>query len=211
MQTSLKRTIPEIAKKAWRILSRDAGGSEIAEFAMTLPMLFLLLLGIFWFGQAFHIYVAITNAARDGARAAVDPACTTCTAVDPSDSAWNAIQNDLNAAHINPALVQPPTSPPSLCACAPGAVTNCTSNTVGCDGLHAANICVQGVSHASGSAVSRGVQLSSTAAASTSLPGGAGECGVSVSFKYPFTFFLPYTTLNLQMRAQAEARAEATQ
>jgi Flp pilus assembly protein TadG len=211
MQKSPKRRIPEIVSRPWRILSRDTGGSEIAEFALTLPIFFLLLFGIFWFGQAFHIYVAITNAARDGARAAVAPACTTCTAVDPAQSAWNAIQNDLNSARINPALLQPPTVPPSLCACSPGAVTTCDSNTVGCDGLHAANICVQGVSHASGSAVSVGVQLSSTAAASTSIPGGAGECGVSVSFQYPVTFFLPYTTLNLRMRAQAEARAEATQ
>jgi len=32
-----------------------ARGLEIAEFAMILPMLFLLLIGIFWFGQAFEL------------------------------------------------------------------------------------------------------------------------------------------------------------
>jgi hypothetical protein len=51
------------------------------------------------------------------------------------------------------------------------------------------------------------VQLSSTAGAS----GGAGECGVSVSFQYPYKFWLPFSSLNNQtvnIRAQAQMRAE---
>ena len=41
--------------------------------------------------------------------------------------------------------------------------------------------------------------------------GGAGECGVSVSFQYPYKFWLPFTSLNNQtinLRAQAQMRAE---
>jgi Flp pilus assembly protein TadG len=186
----------------------------VAEFAMILPMLFLALIGIFWFGQAFHLYVAMTNAARDGVRAAVAPGCTTCTGVDPSQNAWNAIKTDLSAAHINPNLLQKPAAPPALCACSPtGVITGCSSTTVACDGL-VGNICVQGVSHPNGNtnpALDGGVQLSSTVAGSPTVPGGAGECGVSVSFQYPYKFWLPFTTLNNQtvnLRAQAQMRVE---
>jgi hypothetical protein len=41
--------------------------------------------------------------------------------------------------------------------------------------------------------------------------GGAGECGISVSFQYPYAFWLPGTPLNNQtvnLRAQAQMRAE---
>ena len=42
------------------------------------PLMFMILLGIFWFGQAFSIYGAITRAAQEGARAGAAPYCTTC-------------------------------------------------------------------------------------------------------------------------------------
>ncbi len=192
----------------WLALVRSPRGSEIAEFAMIVPLLFLALIGIFWFGQAFHIYGAITNAARDGARAAVAPACTTCAENDPTQNAWNVIQNDLKSAHINPAMLQQPTNPPALCACAPnGVTTGCSSTTVRCDGAQG-NICVQGVRHRRrrGTLVEDYVQLSST------TTGGAGECGISVSFQYPFRFWLPFTSLDNQtvnLRAQAQMRAES--
>jgi Flp pilus assembly protein TadG len=50
-----------------RALVRETRGTEIAEAAAVLPLMFLFLLGIFWFGQAFSIYGAITRAAEDGA------------------------------------------------------------------------------------------------------------------------------------------------
>jgi Flp pilus assembly protein TadG len=197
---------------SWRKLEDGAGGSEIAEFAMILPLLFLFLIGIFWFGQAFRIYGTITNAARDGARAAVAPACATCAAGDPSTNAWNVIKSDLQAAHLDPTHLQQPTTPPALCACSSsGSATSCTTATVACDGSES-NICVQGVSHTSGGAPNESyVQLSSTLA-SNNLPGGAGECGISVSLQYRYSFWLPFTSLSNQtinLRAQAQMRAES--
>ena len=62
----------------WRCLARDTRGTEIAEMAVVLPLLFMLLMGIFWFGQAFRVYGTLTQAARAGARAAVAPVCATC-------------------------------------------------------------------------------------------------------------------------------------
>ena len=38
-----------------------------------LPLVFLLFLGIYWFGRAYNIYATITHAAREGARAATAP------------------------------------------------------------------------------------------------------------------------------------------
>lgn len=191
---------------------RSTRGSEVAEFAMILPLLSLALFGVFWFGQAFRIYGSITNAARDGARAAVDPSCATCGATDPTINAWTVVQNDLNAAHINPNLLQHPANPPALCACSPTGVTiGCSSTTVPCDGQ--ANICVQGVTHSGANSPPQEgyVQISSTAAPNGNIAGGAGECGISVSFQYPFTFWLPFTSLNMRtvnIQAQAQMRVE---
>lgn len=194
--------------------SRRSHGSEIAEFAMVLPILFMLLIGIYWAGQAFRIYGAMTNAARDGARAAVNPACTTCGGIDPTTNAWTVIQNDLQAAHINPNALQPPTNPPAVCAClAGGPTTGCTSTTVPCD-RSVSNICVQGVRHRRrGALVEDYVQLSTSASlVGNGQNGGAGECGISVSFQYPYKFWLPGTSLNNQtinLQAQAQMRAES--
>ena len=69
-------------------------------------------------------------------------------------------------------------------------------------------ICVQGVTHPNGNskpAVEDNVELSAPGL------GGAGECGVSVSFQYPYKFWLPFSSLNNQtvnLRAQAQMRAE---
>ena len=56
-------------------LSRVRGqrGAELVEFALTFPMLLLVLLGIIDFGFLFQRYEVLTNAAREGARVAVLP------------------------------------------------------------------------------------------------------------------------------------------
>ena len=54
-----------------REIIRETRGAEIAEAAAVLPLMFMILLGIFWFGQAFSIYGAITRAAQEGAREGV--------------------------------------------------------------------------------------------------------------------------------------------
>jgi len=181
-------------------------GSDLAEAALVLPLMFTILLGIFWFGQAFSIYGTITHAARQGARAAVAPTCTTCGGTnDPSQNAYDAINTALLAAKLDPTKLQMPTIPPGLCLCGSRSTT-CPSGAVKCD-LGQKNICVQGVSRKKQNAPpdQDNVQLSS------SNDGGAGVCGLSVSFQYPYTFWLPGTSLNkrqILLRAQAEMRVE---
>ena len=52
---------------------KNEKGASAVEFALILPILVILVFGIFEFGIAFNNYITITHAAREGARlAAVD-------------------------------------------------------------------------------------------------------------------------------------------
>jgi len=192
-----------------RRLFRETRGTEIAEAAMVLPMLFMAIIGIFWFGQAFRIYGTGTHAAMEGARAAVAPACTTCVALTSAQidtNAVTAVNNALTAAHLNPAQLKPAGStwnPPTLCSCGSTSATCTGGAAVSCDNLAGtSNVCVQ-----------PNVQLSYA-----TVSGGAGSCGTSVSFgyQYPVRFTLPCwpqpcTSLDLSkmtLTAQAQMRVE---
>ena len=59
--------------KFWKKIAGETVGAEIAEAAIVLPLVFMLLLGIYWFGRAYNAYATITHAAREGARAATAP------------------------------------------------------------------------------------------------------------------------------------------
>ena len=52
-------------------------GAELIEFALVLPLLLLVVLGIAEFGFMFMRYEVLTNAAREGARMAVLPGYAT--------------------------------------------------------------------------------------------------------------------------------------
>jgi hypothetical protein len=46
-------------------------GQSLVEFALVVPLLFLLLFGSIEFGRVFHAHLVITSAAREGARKAI--------------------------------------------------------------------------------------------------------------------------------------------
>lgn len=52
-------------------LIKNEGGQSLVEFALVLPLLLLILSGIFQFGSIYNDYVVLQNAAREGARAGV--------------------------------------------------------------------------------------------------------------------------------------------
>jgi len=54
-----------------RFLRRSERGQGLAEFALALPVLLLVILSVFDIGRAVFIYNSITNAAREGARLAI--------------------------------------------------------------------------------------------------------------------------------------------
>jgi len=195
--------------RKWLRVARDGRGTEIAETALVLPMLFVVVIGIFWFGQAFRIYGTLTHAAREGARAAVTPACATCTAETQAQidqNAINAVTSAFAAAHMSTAQLKVPGTtwnPPTLCSCG-STSSSCTGGVaVSCDpSVAGSNVCVQ-----------PNVQLSYT-----SIAGAAGSCGTSVSmgYQYPFHFTLPCwpnpcTSLDLSkltLVGQAQLRVE---
>jgi Flp pilus assembly protein TadG len=56
-----------IAPRLRRALN-DTSASQIAEFAVALPLLLVMVVGIFDFGNAFNIKQKVTNTAREAAR-----------------------------------------------------------------------------------------------------------------------------------------------
>ncbi len=50
--------------------NRSERGASSIEFALILPVLIMILIGVFEFGMAYNNYLAITHAAREGARLA---------------------------------------------------------------------------------------------------------------------------------------------
>jgi Flp pilus assembly protein TadG len=49
-------------------LRQHTAGQSMVEFALILPLMVLIVLGIFELGRAFFAYIAISNAAREGVR-----------------------------------------------------------------------------------------------------------------------------------------------
>src|SRR5580693_9629631 len=83
----------KLAASCWQTLAQETRGQEIAEAALVLPIVFMVLIGIFWFGQAFRIYGTLAQAARVAAQAAANPVCTTCAPGNlPGQNAYAAIQ-----------------------------------------------------------------------------------------------------------------------
>ncbi len=168
-----------------------ADGSEILEAALVLPLLFMLLLGIVWFGRAFNIYSTIQQAAQQGAITAARPSCATCSQASPwgttsfpSDTTvTGVVEGVLKASNLDPTQIK--TWNPGLSAVPVSPWWRVPTTD---DRQH--RVC-------------RNVQLN---------PAGQPlQCGTMVSFQYPFQFYLPFTSLNMQkivLSAQAQSRME---
>jgi Flp pilus assembly protein TadG len=171
---------------ARRLASAD--GAEIAEVALVLPLVFMLLLGIIWFGRAFNIYSTITQAAQQGAITAARSSCATCGNNPSLDtSVVTAISAVMQSSNLNPAQIPVNSNPPAPFSCVDTAVK------LTCPATGNITICRQA--------------LLNSPASATQPP----QCGTIVSFQYPFQFYLPFTSLNMQpivLSAQAQSRME---
>lgn len=78
-------------------------GNELVEFAVTLPIIAVLLIGIIDFGMAFNRKQEINNAAREGARWAAQEGIADLTQTTPPSilSVRDVVVNYLNDAHVN--------------------------------------------------------------------------------------------------------------
>jgi len=173
--------------RLWKKITADTRATEVAEAALVLPLTFMLLLGIYWFGRAYNIYATITHAAHEGARAAVVNSCATCPNPDAPltpDQVADAVAQVLRASKLDPNQVSSVAPPYSSCVGGP----------VACAAVSGAEpqVCIQ-----------YNAQL-------TNSPTGKA-CGVAVSFQYPYQFYLPFTSLNLQqinLKAQSQMQGE---
>jgi Flp pilus assembly protein TadG len=169
----------------WKRIAEETG-VEIAEAALVMPIFFMILLGIYWFGMAFNTYATINRAAMAGARYAIAQSCATCG--NTQQSAANIagqVTQVMQASNVNPNAITT-YAPASPTFCTGTATTNCNNAN--------SNI-----------TVCSNVQLSP--AASPGVP----SCGVTVSFRYPYQFYLPFSSLNMQkitLTANAQMRSE---
>lgn len=175
-------------------------GAEIAEVAMVLPVVFTLLLGSVYFGRAFHIYSTITQAAQQGAVTAARPTCATCTTAGWNETGFpdnttvtNAVFAVMDASHLDRSQIIT-YEPTGLQACPDPPAPIPAPPPKSCEPSNRITIC-------------RRVWLNPSGAVNPPAP----QCGIVVSFQYPFQFNVPFTKLGLQptvMKAQAQSRME---
>jgi Flp pilus assembly protein TadG len=104
-----KETSTRVCRVFSRRLAREVRGQELVEFAFILPVLLMLLLGIFYFGRAISVYEAIGRAAREGARVALARTCATCGDAQIGNGAVRAaVDNALTASQLDPFLALVP-------------------------------------------------------------------------------------------------------
>ncbi len=105
---SLAKALPAL-RRYWK----DDCASQIVEFALSLPLLVVFVVGIFDFSGAISLKQKLTNAAREGARvAASDPQNDLAASVPASvwDAFW-VVDNYLASENINDCGLSAPVTP----------------------------------------------------------------------------------------------------
>lgn len=85
---------------AYRSLNRK--GQALVEFALVLPVLLLLVVGMLEFARAWNLHQSMTDAVREGARRAVLADCTAPCAPGLVDSVYAPMWRYLQQAGYNP-------------------------------------------------------------------------------------------------------------
>jgi Flp pilus assembly protein TadG len=115
-------------------LLQPANGAAIVEFAVSLPLLIVLVVGIFDFGGAFNLKQELNNAVREGARfGSAQPTndlCSSCGAPPSVDAVRYLVDSYLTAARINDCGLSSAAIPTSGPPWSYTASTGCNSNTL---------------------------------------------------------------------------------
>jgi len=186
------------AMRFFRQIVTEEGGSEVAEAALVLPILFLFLFGILWFGRAFNIYTTITDAARQGSQTASRPACASCS-VPSTPCVWGSTTFPCDATvetSVLDALQTSNLSATSIVAYQPANLTFCQPPTVP-------------VAGSCSSPTANNITICRSVLMSPAVVNGAPQCGALVSFQYTVPVTLPFTTINMQqltLTAEAQTR-----
>jgi hypothetical protein len=117
--------------KCFRNIAIGTDGQEIAEAALVLPIVFLVLLAIFWFGRAFNISGSLERAAKEGALAASRASCATCgNAFSSNLAVADAVQKVLSANSIDVSSLQA-YAPSFMCTMTPAPTCATTATSSG--------------------------------------------------------------------------------
>ena len=101
--------LPYVARSARRLWTDDCA-SQMVEFAVSLPLLIVFVVGIFDFSGAYTLKQKLANAARDSARsAAADPATDLGNGGIPASvsDAFQVVDNYLKAEKLSDCGVNP--------------------------------------------------------------------------------------------------------
>ncbi len=176
---------------AIRTLHDDAG-QELVEAAIVLPIIFLILFAIFWFGRAFNIIGTLERAARAGLQSATHSTCASCGNASSTPVAIaTSINNVLQADHLQTGNITS-SSPPYACTGAsPSPVCTTLSNN--------AQVCTN-------------VPLTCGGVSCQSPPVACGAnpaLGTRISFAYQFDAPLPFVNLHaFTISASAQSEPE---
>ena len=162
-------------------------GAEMLEFALILTALIMLLLGIVAFTRAYNIYETITRAAREGARMAVLP------------SAWDG---GSGGTYIDSCLAN------NSCSC--------TSQPSNCNifadyiapALQASSLSTRACSGASDSNCVANYTEEENWLDPSNSPD--NQCGVIISFQYPYILAIPFLPNLSGAPLQLGARVQMT-
>ena len=96
------KTIRDFSQRLFRACGR-AEGSQIVEFAVSLPLLMVFVVGITDFGTAFNLKQKLNNAAREGVRIAANQYMADVVNAAPNSiiAIHDAVDNYLVAARVN--------------------------------------------------------------------------------------------------------------
>lgn len=170
----------------------DDSGQELVEAAIVLPIVFLILFAIFWFGRAFNIISTLERAARAGLQSATHSTCAACLNLSPTNGAIvTSINNVLQADHLKTSNITSYSPPYACTGASPSPVCNTLSNN--------AQVCTN-------------VPLTCGGASCQSPPVACGAnpaLGTRISFAYQFDAPLPFVNLNaFTIPASAQSEPE---
>jgi Flp pilus assembly protein TadG len=74
-------------------LLHPCDGAQLVEFALSFPLLLVMVVGIIDFGAAYNLKQKLNNAAREGARFAINESCADCSQSAPAST--QAIENSI--------------------------------------------------------------------------------------------------------------------
>jgi Flp pilus assembly protein TadG len=184
---------------------RDDRAAQIVEFAVSLPLLMMFVVGIFDFSGAFTLKQKLTNAARDAARiAAADPANDlshppTTVPVSVAD-ALQSVDNYLTANNINDCGVL--TASPTVASL----TWTYSKSGGGCPGTGISLIINRGYYFPSSSTTS--VDAACTPQAPNEETTVIGTC-VSITYGYQWRFDRVITLLGLKVSVPSSITATA--